>query len=193
MTSRKVIAGAAVLAPTVLTGCASSLHKMPIGMAQRVTDWQEVYNVFRDDKIYFAGQPTSEALREAPGRGIKLVVNLRTAEEMSGPTGYDEAALARELGMEYVSIPVTGETFNNPSGDEVRELREVLARTSSSVLIHCASSNRVGALWALYLHHHRGFDLDEAIKRGEAAGMFQPALINAVRLAAPNHRKSGNG
>ena len=170
-----------ILIPTVLLGCVASLHTMPVGHAEPVPDWQGVNHVFRDGRVYFGGRPTAAALRDAPRRGITTVVNLRTASEMAGATGFDEGALVRELGMEYVSIPISGDTLSYLHADE---LKGVLDGTAGPVLIHCASSNRVGALWALYLHRHRGFDLGEAIDRGKQAGLNIPSLVEAVSHAA---------
>jgi uncharacterized protein (TIGR01244 family) len=183
MTASKKIAGAALLGQSVLVGCAATLHDMPVGTAQRVTDWPGIHNVFRDDRIFFAGQPTAEAFRQAPSRNIKLVIDLRAPEEMAGSDGFDEAALAEALGMEYVSLPITGETF---SAERADELRQLLERSPGPAMIHCASSNRVGALWALYLHRHRGIGLDEAIARGQAAGMTKAPLVESVRRVAQN-------
>ena len=172
----------AALALLAVPACTRSLHDGPVGYAQTVTDWDGFTNLFRDGKLYFAGQPDADALGTAPDRGVKAVVNLRTPDEMTHRVGFDEEALVRELGMEYVSLPVTSASFSVSDADRLKEL---LSRTPGPVLIHCAGSNRVGALWALYLHRHRGFELDEAIKRGKRAGLRSASMIDAVtRIAA---------
>ncbi len=94
---------------------------------------------------------------------------------------FDEAALVRELGMEYVAIPVTPATFGPSDADD---LKEVLSRTTGPVLLHCGSSNRVGAVWAMYLHRHRGVGLDEAIELGRKAGMRSEVLVETIRRFA---------
>jgi len=66
------------------------------------------------EDMYIAGQPSEQALRDLRTKGVTTVVNLRMPEEMAR-VGFDEAALARELGMNYVQIPMRG-TPANPYG-----------------------------------------------------------------------------
>ena len=66
------------------------------------------------DDMFIGGQPTEKALRELKARGVTTVVNLRMPEEMA-QVGFDEAALAKELGIKYVHIPMRG-TAENPYG-----------------------------------------------------------------------------
>ncbi|MEM6671407.1 MAG: sulfur transferase domain-containing protein [Planctomycetota bacterium] len=54
-----------------------------------------------------AGQPSREDLETLAASGTQCVINMRTAEEMS-ELDLDEAARVRELGMRYVSLPVSG-------------------------------------------------------------------------------------
>ncbi len=176
------------LALIVVPACAPSLHDGPVGYAQAVTDWDGFTNLFRDGRLYFAGQPDADALGTAPDRGVKVVVNLRTPDEMTHRVGFDEEALVRELGMEYLSIPITSASFSVSDADR---LKDVLSRTPGPVLIHCGGSNRVGALWALYLHRHRGLDLDEAIKSGQRAGLRSASMIDAVTRVAAETPRSG--
>src|SRR5258705_9842725 len=50
------------------------------------------------DDMFIGGQPTEKALRELRVRGVTTLVNLRMPEEMAR-VGFDEAALAKELGI----------------------------------------------------------------------------------------------
>src|SRR5216110_2365704 len=59
------------------------------------------------DDMFIGGQPTEKALRDLRTRGVKTIVNLRMPQEMAG-VGFDEAALAKELGITYVHIPMRG-------------------------------------------------------------------------------------
>ncbi len=187
MLTRKQIISSAATLPWLVAGCASPLHMQSIGYAEPVGEWRGLGRITRDGEVYFAGQPTQEALREARRRGVKVVVNLRPDDEMTTRVDFDEAALVRELGMAYVSIPVTPDSL---SVAEMDRLQEALSRTTGPVLIHCASSNRVGGLWALYLHRHRHFSLEGAMERGKKAGLRSDAMIRAVRRVAS---VGGNG
>ncbi len=164
-----------------IPACRSTLHTTPVGYAEPVEDWNGFGNLARDGKVFFGGQPTRKGLSEAASRGIRIVVNLRTEEEMSNSVELDEKALVQSLGMEYVPIPITARTLSAANADQ---LRDVLGDKLGPVLIHCGAANRVGALWALYLHRHRALSLDEAIERGRAAGLRSDELINAIRRAA---------
>ena len=66
------------------------------------------------DDLFIGGQPTEKALRDLKARGVTTVINLRMPEEMK-QIGFDEAALLKELGMNYVHIPMRGSP-ENPYG-----------------------------------------------------------------------------
>ena len=128
------------------------------------------------DAHYAAGQPTPQHLADLAREGVRTVINLRGPEE---PVEYDEAAEAARLGLRYVTLPVTGPA--DLDRDRVREFGRTLdeARREGGVLIHCASSNRVGAMVALDETLNRGCELAEALERGRAAGLktLEPAVV----------------
>src|SRR5262245_48922657 len=66
------------------------------------------------DDMFIGGQPTEKALRDLKAKGVTTVVNLRMPEEMA-QIGFDEAALIKTLGMNYVHIPMRGSP-ENPYG-----------------------------------------------------------------------------
>jgi uncharacterized protein (TIGR01244 family) len=154
---------------------------MKFGIPRRVTDWDGVNHVFRDGRVYFAGQPTESGLREAADREIAVVVNIRPESEMKSKVDFDEPAVVGEIGIDYVTIPVTPDTL---SRSQVRRLHEVLTENEGNMLIHCGSSNRVGGLWALYLHQYESLPLDQALERGRQAGMTSESVENAVKRVA---------
>lgn len=125
--------------------------------------------LYRDGRVYVAGQPSADALRRFRELGVTAIVNLRTQAEMDDRdrVPYDEAALAGELGMEYVHLPIGGD--DQPFRPEVLDrLRDVLARHSGPVLLHCTVAWRAGNVWMAYLVREEGFTLDEAVARGQA-------------------------
>jgi uncharacterized protein (TIGR01244 family) len=162
------------LAALLIAGCASPMERGlnldRVGVAESVPDEQiaAIRNVTRDGRFTFAGAPEERGLRYLAADGYEMVVNLRTDREMQERVDFDEASLVRSLGMTYEQIPVSGDTF---SPDDVDRFAEALARVDGPVLIHCASSGRVGMMWAAYLHRKRGFSKQEAIEKGEAAGL----------------------
>jgi uncharacterized protein (TIGR01244 family) len=172
----------AVLAASCAVG--ESQNTAPVGAAVRLEGWEGINNLFRDGSIYFGGQPDEATFRRlADEAGIKTVVNIRESSEMSR-LGFDEPALVGELGMEYRTIPFTPQSF---SARDVDRLAEILAGTDEPVLIHCGSSNRIGGLWAAYLKNHRGYEIEEAIEYGKAAGLRRTSMIDAVMKVTRDH------
>ena len=184
MTGSGVLWGAAIaglMCMTMSPGCSRALNRAEIGTAESSVDLPGVNNLSRDGSFYFSGQPSRETLDAAAGRGVRVVVNLRSGDEMQSGVDFDEAATAQALGMRYVSIPITPTSFGAADADR---LHEVLQSTPDPVLIHCATSNRTGALWAMYLNRHRGLSIDDALERGRHAGLRSEQLADTVRREA---------
>ncbi|MCP4204134.1 MAG: hypothetical protein GY769_19640 [bacterium] len=116
--------------------------------------------------IITAGQPSKEAFEALRDAGVRTVVNLRVPSERGTR---DEPAWLEELGLEHVSIPVNGAA--GLSEEVARELDRVLAAAERPVLVHCGSSNRVGAVFALRAFHVEGKSPEEALEIGLSAGV----------------------
>lgn len=130
------------------------------------------------DKIYFGGQPAAEDLKTLAERGFKTVINLRTAEEMA-QLGFDEAAVVQENGMTYVNVPMRGDIPDEVSLQRIFKALDGAA--DGRVFMHCGSSNRVGAVWALYRAKQAGLSGAEAIEEGKKAGLRAPTLEEQVK------------
>jgi uncharacterized protein (TIGR01244 family) len=130
-----------------------------------------------EDGLCTGGRPRPEHLQQAQARGVKTVINLCPPSE---PCDYDEAALVRSLGMDYVNIPVAGPPDLTEAN--ARRLGQALGANDGPVLLHCASGNRVGALIALKAHFVDGLGAEEAIAAGRAAGLkvLEPAVRNIL-------------
>jgi protein tyrosine phosphatase (PTP) superfamily phosphohydrolase (DUF442 family) len=121
-----------------------------------------------------AGQPQIEHLRQLADGGFKAVVDLRTPGE---PRGYDEAAAAREVGLEYVNLPVAGP----PEDETFDRFRQVMRDPGKRpVLVHCGSANRVGALLIPYLVLDEGQDPQEALNTAVSVGLRSQDLADAA-------------
>lgn len=122
------------------------------------------------DDMFVAGQPTEAGLRELKARGVTTVVNLRMPEEMA-KVGFDEAALAKELGLTYVHIPMRG-TQENPYGPaELERFATTLAAAQGKVLLHCTVAWRASHLWAAYLIQHRKVPVATALAQARAINL----------------------
>jgi uncharacterized protein (TIGR01244 family) len=115
--------------------------------------------------IATAGQPSDEALADVQKAGFKAVLNLRTPEEGSR----EEKPKVEALGMKYYNIPIGHDGF---SPAILEEFRKILAENDNRpLLIHCASSNRVGGLWFVHQVLDNGEDETAALEEGRKAGM----------------------
>jgi uncharacterized protein (TIGR01244 family) len=136
------------------------------------------------------GQPTAQELEHAAEGGVRTVINLRT----DGEPGFEwEAAAVERLGLLYVHIPIGG------PGDLTREnvarfdaaLDAAIAR--GPVLVHCASGNRNGALFALREAWRESTPPDRALAIGRAAGLtgLEPAVRTLLGLPALETEPAG--
>lgn len=128
--------------------------------------------------VFFAAQPTEDDLETFAALGVKTVLNLRTPEEMES-VAFNEAEKAAELGMNYVNVPMGREI---PSETDLNTIFDTIeASESTSVLVHCASSNRVGTVWALYRALREDLGTEAAVEEGRAAGMRSEAFVERVK------------
>ncbi len=137
--------------------------------------------LFQDGRVYIAGQPSESALRRFRELGVLLNVNLRTAEELANKeeVPYEEAALARELGMEFVHLPIGGKEL--PWRPEVLDrLHEALARHPGPVLLHCTVAWRASYVWAAYLVKYGGLTMEQAMARGRAIGIGEDPIAGLL-------------
>lgn len=130
--------------------------------------------------VISGGQPTPAQLRAATAAGLRHVINLRPPTE---DAGYDEAALAGELGLDYRVIAVSGP--GDLSRETVQALDAALAEIGDEpVLLHCASGNRVGALMALRAAWLHGADADAALAIGRDYGLTKMEPVVRQKLDA---------
>jgi uncharacterized protein (TIGR01244 family) len=161
--------GAVALAAsfTLPTGAQSIVGKGKSGLVPNPVNlettglFQEKFVSIGDD-MFIAGQPTQQALRELKAKGVTTIVNLRMPEEMAR-VGYDEAALAKELGIKYVYIPMRG-TAENPYGPkQLDTFAAALSSADGKVLLHCTVAWRASHLWAAYLIRERDVPVATAL------------------------------
>ena len=114
--------------------------------------------------VITGGQPNAQQLRALKDAGGGIVLDIRDPME---PRPVDEATLVRQLGMEYVNVPVRAGSLDDATLDRILEvLRGAGERT---VFFHCGSGNRVGGALIPY------FILDEHMEE-------QDALDQAMRV-----------
>lgn len=124
-----------------------------------------------------SGVPDNATLNILDENDFVAVIDLRAPNETSGSGEPIEVATR---GMKYFSIPVSGP--EDMTYDKARELDQVLQSLDGPVLLHCASGNRVGALFALRAKQN-GASIEEAINIGRKAGLTRSEAFISQRLA----------
>ena len=131
----------------------------------------KIARVHRLADVYLASQPTADDLAEAKRLGIKTVLNLRPDAELKG---FDERAAVEAAGMTYVHIPIAGP--DDLTDETFDKAREQLKKAERPLLLHCASANRVGAVWIPYRVLDEKVPLSQAVAEAHTIGLRTPAL-----------------
>jgi protein tyrosine phosphatase (PTP) superfamily phosphohydrolase (DUF442 family) len=116
--------------------------------------------------VISGGQPTAAQLKALAEAGGSIVLDVRDPME---PRPVDEAALVRELGMEYVNIPVRAGSLDDATIQRILTvLREAGDRT---VFFHCGSGGRVGGALIPYFILDMGMEEQDAIDQAMRVGL----------------------
>lgn len=126
--------------------------------------------------LHLAGQPSQADLEELARRGVRRVVDLRKTGEFSG---FNERAEVERLGMQYVHQPWNGEAQLT---DEVFDsFRTLFGDAREPTLVHCASANRVGAVWIAWRALDGGIGVEEAVAEAKRIGLKSSAYEAKAR------------
>lgn len=116
------------------------------------------FDVVKPGILYRSGQLNPDQLTAAVARyGLRTIVSF----QIPGEGVEEERALARQLGVDFLNLPMPGDGF----GREF-QFREVLAACDDParrpVLVHCARGTcRTGAAVALYRFERDGWTIDD--------------------------------
>ena len=115
-----------------------------------------------------AGQPSAAALTAFRDAGGQVVLDIRDPME---PRPFDEPALVRQLGMEYVNLSVRHGALDDRVMDQILEVVRERAGQNKPLLFHCASANRVAGALIPYFILDRGMDEDAAVETAMRVGL----------------------
>jgi uncharacterized protein (TIGR01244 family) len=132
------------------------------------------------DDVFISGQPTERALRELRAQGVTTVVNLRSPPEMSR-VPFDEAALVKELGMEYVYLPMRGTPELPYSPAAVKSFATAMSNAKGKVLLHCTIAWRASHLWAAYLIQYRDVPVASALEQARMINLMDDHRMDGDR------------
>jgi tyrosine-protein phosphatase SIW14 len=137
-----------------------------------------------DDHVYRGAQPTDAGFKELAGRGIRIIVDLRSGQHGQA----EEQRVVTKLGMRYVSVPMQG--MATPKDNQVAEVLALLNDSRSGpVFVHCKrGADRTGTVMAVYRIAHDGWDNSKALSEAKSYGMsvFQRAMQRYVTNFKPS-------
>lgn len=150
-------------------------YRLPLTLRRMPTAFQAISGVANACQILpnviTGGQPNAAQLRALKDAGGSIVLDLRDPME---PRLVDEAVLVRELGMQYVNVPVRAGSLDDATMERILSvLRDAGDRT---VFFHCGSGNRVGG--ALIPH----FILDQAMEEQDAVDQAMRVGLRSAEM-----------
>ena len=124
-----------------------------------------------DATVACAGATPSAAMPALKEMGFASVINFRTAEEEGANIDGSRAAAAA-AGLTYIHIP-----FRAPSNETTEQFLNAIADPANQpAYIHCASANRVGAMWFIKRVQQDGWAQDLAMTEAETIGLRSERL-----------------
>lgn len=129
------------------------------------------------EHVVRGGQPEPEGLKCLHDAGVRVIINLCGSSSLvsffrnssSAPTCAEtpevaeERAMAKELGMEFISIPL--DVFRQPKAENLQDFVNAISKANhdAPVFLHCLHGrDRTGLMTALYRVSCHGWDADKA-------------------------------
>lgn len=152
-----------ILILLLLQACTAFAETAQVPLGDRVDS--SILNYHRmTTEIATSGKIGDGGLDLLKNLGFRTILDLRTAAEGTA-TERDEAT-AR--GIAYHNIEIGAAP---PTSGQLAEFTSIVEQSGGyPLLIHCASANRVGTLWAMY-RVSRGVPVEEALQEGRTIGM----------------------
>jgi protein tyrosine phosphatase (PTP) superfamily phosphohydrolase (DUF442 family) len=122
--------------------------------------------------VITGGQPNAAQLRALQAGGGDIVLDIRDPME---PRLVDEQTLVRELGMEYVNIPVRAGSLDD--GTLERILTVLRGAGDRTVFFHCGSGNRVGGALIPYFILDQGMEEQDAVDQAMRVGLRSAEIM----------------
>ncbi|MEO7134361.1 MAG: sulfur transferase domain-containing protein [Vicinamibacterales bacterium] len=128
-----------------------------------------IVNFSKVDAVVACGGATdTAALDGLKADGFKAIINLRTAGEQ-GANLEQNAARAKELGLNYISIPFSTQQPDPKAVDTF--LGEIANKNNQPVFVHCGSASRVGSFWLVKRVLQDGWTVEKATEEAKAIGL----------------------
>jgi protein tyrosine phosphatase (PTP) superfamily phosphohydrolase (DUF442 family) len=121
---------------------------------------KDIYHYqYLGEKLSSSGMPTVEQMKAIAEAGVQLVINLAPHSVPNAVP--DEGGLARQLGMDYVNIPVT---WRAPEPEALFQFMDVMdANADKKILVHCEANYRASAFVMMYRVLRLGWNKADAV------------------------------
>jgi uncharacterized protein (TIGR01244 family) len=155
--------------------------------AQQKMERPGITNYTKVDAVVACGGATeTSALAGLKADGFKTIINLRQPTEQ-GANIEQNAAAAKELGLNYVNIPVNGQAPDPKAVDQF--LATIANKANQPAFVHCASASRVGALWMVKRVLQDGWPVDKATEEAKLIGLRSAPLEQFALKYIEEHKK----
>jgi uncharacterized protein (TIGR01244 family) len=168
---------ASVFAVVVAVGVVSAQQKME---RPGITNFTKV-----DAVVACGGATETSALKGLKDDGFKTIINLRQPTE-KGANIEQNMTEAKTLGLNYVSIPVNGQSPDPKAVD--RFLETIADKANQPAFIHCASASRVGAFWLVKRVLQDGWAVEKATEEAKLIGLRSAPLEKFALDYIASHR-----
>jgi uncharacterized protein (TIGR01244 family) len=170
-----------LIAATTVLACTT------IALAAQKMERAGIVNYTKVDAVVACGGATeTNALEALKTDGFKAVINLREASE-AGANIEANAARAKALGLNYIHLPLNGQSPDPKIVDAF--LAAVADKANQPVFIHCGSANRVGAVWLVKRVLQDGWPIDKATEEAKMIGLRSAPLEEFAKKYIADHKK----
>jgi protein tyrosine phosphatase (PTP) superfamily phosphohydrolase (DUF442 family) len=146
-----------------------------------------VRSTVQDGDTFIAGTPTREGLTQMKSRGVTAVIDFRdTPEEVAA-----EKAVAAELGLDYVNIPMRPDEITQEMATLLME--QMSRHKHEKVLLHCSGGNRAAAMYGVYLGFSGKYSTEDAIRRAKQTGLRNPKTESQLKARLAEKDQAAHG
>ncbi len=164
------------------------LSMLMLAQAPQKTTVPGATNVTRvDATVMCGGATTPQAFPELKKLGFTSIVNLRREQEPGADIAGAKSA-AEGAGLKYIHIPFDSANPDPKIADTF--IAAVTDKANQPVYIHCASANRVGAMWLIKRVLVDGWDVPRATEEATAIGLTHEALKKFALDYVEAHKKA---
>jgi protein tyrosine phosphatase (PTP) superfamily phosphohydrolase (DUF442 family) len=136
--------------------------------------------------VITGGQPNEAQLRALKEAGGGIVLDLRDPME---PRPINESVLVRELGMEYVNVPVRAGSLDDATLERI--LGVLRGAGDRTVFFHCGSGNRVAGALIPYFILDEHMEEQDAVDQAMRVGLRSAEMMEWGLDYARRHKSNG--